>query len=122
MLGGNVQGNREAWSLTRDTRNMNDSLRVAGAHFAFVRSCDWVQPAGDRQLCRSDGMDQVDVQASIMADSVGAMRVIFGLCSSGWVPEVCPVRFEDASSGANLLTLFFSMLIENVACHVLEDG
>lgn len=105
MLGGNVQRNREAWSLTRDTRNMNDSLRFAGAHFAFVRSCDWVQPAGDRQLCRSDGMDQVDVQTGVMADSIGAVRVIFGLCSSGWVPKVGPVRFEDASAGAYLLIL-----------------
>ena len=40
-----------------------------------------------------------------MADSVGAMRVIFGLCGSGWVPEVSPVWFEDASAGAYLLTL-----------------
>jgi hypothetical protein len=93
---------------------VNDSLRVAGAHFAFGRSCGRVQPAGDRQLCRSDGMNQVDVQTRIMANSIGTVRIVFRLCSSRRVPEVGPVGFEDASSGAHLLNIILSMLIKKV--------
>jgi hypothetical protein len=57
MLGGNIQRDWKAWSLARDTRDMNDALRVTGTRFALCRSCGRVQPARDRQLCRSDGMD-----------------------------------------------------------------
>jgi hypothetical protein len=59
-------------------------------------------------------MDQVDIQASIMADSVGTVRVISGFCSSRWVPEVGPVGFENASPGAHLLNIVLSMLIKKV--------
>jgi hypothetical protein len=84
---------------------VNDSLRVAETRFACGRSCSRVQPAGDRQLCRSDGVNQVDVQTGVMANSVGAVRVVFRLCGSWWVPEVGPMGFEDACAGAYLLEL-----------------
>jgi hypothetical protein len=41
-----------------------------------------------------------------MTDSVGAVRVVFGLCGSRRVPETRPVGLEDAGAGAYLLTLF----------------
>jgi hypothetical protein len=48
MLGSDVQRDREAWSLARDARNMNNALRVAGTCLAFGRSRSRVQPPGDR--------------------------------------------------------------------------
>jgi hypothetical protein len=105
VLGCDVQRDGESWSLSRNTRDVNDSLRVDKTRFALGRSCSRVQPAGDRQLCRSDGVNQVDVQTGVMADSVGAVRVVLGLCGSWWVPEIGPVGFEDASARAYLLEL-----------------
>ena len=113
MLGSDVQRDREAWSLARNARNMNNALRVAGTCLAFGRSCDWIQPTGDCQLRRSDGMNQIDVQTSVVADSVGAVRIIFGLWGSRWVPEVGPVWFEDAGAGAYLLTLMLAWCCRN---------
>jgi hypothetical protein len=48
-------------------------------------------------------MGEVDVKTSVMAYSVGAMRVVFRFRSTRWVPEVAPMRFEDAGTGAYLV-------------------
>jgi hypothetical protein len=53
-------------------------------------------------------MNQIDVQTGVMSNSVGTMRVVFGLCGSGWVPEIGPMRLENAGAGTYLLT---SMLV-----------
>jgi hypothetical protein len=48
-------------------------------------------------------MGEVDVKTSVMAYSVGTMRVVFRFWSSRGVPKVAPMRFEDAGTGTYLV-------------------
>jgi hypothetical protein len=48
-------------------------------------------------------MGKIDVKTGVVAYSVSAMRVIFRFRSSRRVPEIAPVRFEDAGAGAYLV-------------------
>lgn len=62
-----------------------------------------VQPTTYGELCGANRMGEVDVKAGVMSYSFGAMRVILRFRSSRGVPEVAPMRFEDAGSGAYLV-------------------
>lgn len=70
-------------------------------------------------------MRDVDVETGVMADPVRAVDIIFGLCSSRWVPEVGPVRFEDSSSGTYLSLLAQWLIVDggkNQGCRHYDIG
>ena len=89
--------------MTSDTGDVYDTLRVVGAGFACLGRGRWVQPAAYSELRSTDRMGEVDVKAGVVAYSVGAMGVVFRFGGTRRVPEVAPVRFEDAGAGAYLV-------------------
>lgn len=103
MLRSDVQRYRERRTLPCDTGDVDDTLRVAFAGFACLGCRRRIQPSAYGELRGADRMGEIDVKTGVVAYSVGAVRVIFRFRSSRGLPEVAPVRFEDAGTGAYLL-------------------
>jgi hypothetical protein len=105
MFGRGIHWSREHRALSRDTGDVHNTFRVAGAGFACLGLRRWVEPTRYGNLGRADRMGEVNIKQGIVAYSVSAARIIFRFCSSRWVPEVGPVRFKDAGTRAYLLLL-----------------
>lgn len=105
MLRSDVQRYHERRTLPCDTGNVYNTLRVACAGFACLGCRRWIQPAAYGELGSADRMGEINVKAGVVAYSVGAMRVVFRFGRTRRVPEVAPVRFEDAGTGAHLVLL-----------------
>jgi hypothetical protein len=119
MLRRDVQRHRERRALSSNTGDVHDTFRIAGACFTCLRRRRWVQPAAYGELGSANGMGEIDVKTCVMAYAVSAMRVIFRFSSSRRVPEVAPVRFEDAGSGAYLVLLaIVTGTVIKVAFHI----
>jgi hypothetical protein len=76
MLGRNVQRHRERRSLSGDTGDVDNTLRVTGADFACLGGGRWVQPATEGQLGGPDWMGEINVETGIVAYSIGASRIV----------------------------------------------
>lgn len=111
MLGCDVHGHAERRALPGNTRDVYNTLRVADAGFACLGSRRRIKPARYGQLGSADRMGDIDVQTGVVAYTVGAMRIIFRLRGPGWVPEVAPMGFKDASTWAYLLLSAMEVVI-----------
>jgi len=102
MFTSHIHRRGETRCLARNTANMHHPLRIRERRFADSAVGRRVQPAGYGELGAADGVREVDVEECVVAYSRGRVGGVFGVGGAGWVPEVCPVRFEDACSGADL--------------------
>ncbi len=106
MLTCNVQWACERRRLASNAADMHQSLGVGRTDLTDLAIFWRVQPSRYGELACPNRMRNVDVEDGIVANTAAllSMRIVLRIGPTGRIPEIRPVRLEDACTWAYLLT------------------